>query len=323
MTRREFVQLLSANAATWPLVALAQQGTLRHIGVLGADATVWNAWTVAFVNRLRELGWIEGDTIDIEYRWAGASSNRVSDFTAEFLRQHVDVIVTYGSAAAVLKQATTTIPIVLAVAFDPVSAGLVTSLAQPAGNVTGISIQQPELIGKRLELLREVIPQLRRLAIMANANYAPPMLEAERVRATAHALDLEAARLEIWRSEEIARAFEAIRSKADALYVVSDALLAANRTLITTLALSARLPTILSYGDYVESGGLMSYGPNYANLFRQAADMVDKILHGTNPGDIPVEQPSKFELVINLATARAIGLTVPSTVLSRAGRVIE
>jgi putative ABC transport system substrate-binding protein len=323
MTRREFVQLLSANAATWPLVALAQQGTLRHIGVLGADATVWNAWTVAFVNRLRELGWIEGDTIDIEYRWAGASSNRVSDFTAEFLRRHVDVIVTYGSAAAVLKQATTTIPIVLAVAFDPVSAGLVTSLAQPAGNVTGISIQQPELIGKRLELLREVIPQLRRLAIMANANYAPPMLEAERVRATAHALDLEAARLEIWRSEEIARTFEAIRSKADALYVVSDALLAANRTLITTLALSARLPTILSYGDYVESGGLMSYGPNYANLFRQAADMVDKILHGTNPGDIPVEQPSKFELVINLATARAIGLTVPSTVLSRADRVIE
>jgi putative ABC transport system substrate-binding protein len=323
MTRREFVQLLSANAATWPLVALAQQGTLRHIGVLGADATVWNAWTVAFVNRLRELGWIEGDTIDIEYRWAGASSNRVSDFTAEFLRRHVDVIVTYGSAAAVLKQATTTIPIVLAVAFDPVSAGLVTSLAQPAGNVTGISIQQPELIGKRLELLREVIPQLRRLAIMANANYAPPMLEAERVRATAHALDLEAARLEIWRSEEIARTFEAITSKADALYVVSDALLAANRTLITTLALSARLPTILSYGDYVESGGLMSYGPNYANLFRQAADMVDKILHGTNPGDIPVEQPSKFELVINLATARAIGLTVPSTVLSRADRVIE
>jgi putative ABC transport system substrate-binding protein len=323
MTRREFVQLLSANAATWPLVALAQQGTLRHIGVLGADATVWNAWTVAFVNRLRELGWIEGDTIDIEYRWAGASSNRVSDFTAEFLRRHVDVIVTYGSAAAVLKQATTTIPIVLAVAFDPVSAGLVTSLAQPAGNVTGISIQQPELIGKRLELLREVIPQLRRLAIMANANYAPPMLEAERVRATAHALDLEAARLEIWRSEEIARTFEAIRSKADALYVVSDALLAANRTLITTLALSARLPTILSYGDYVESGGLMSYGPNYANLFRQAADMVDKILHGTNPGDIPVEQPSKFELVINLETARAIGLTVPSTVLSRADRVIE
>jgi putative tryptophan/tyrosine transport system substrate-binding protein len=323
MERRELIKLLSATIAAWPLVAQAQQGTPRHIGVLGADATVWNSWTVAFVARLQELGWIEGDTIDIEYRWAGASSKRVSDFTAEFLRRHVDVIVTYGSAAAVLKQATTTIPIVLAVAFDPVSAGLVSSLAQPGGNITGLSIQQPELIGKRLELLREVIPQLRRLAILANANYAPPMLEAERVRATAHALDLEAARLEIWRSEEIVPAFEAIRGKADALYVVSDALIAANRTLLTTLALSARLPTILSYGDYVEAGGLMSYGPNYANLFRRAADMVDKILHGTKPGDIPVEQPSKFELVINLTTARAIGLTVPSTVLARADKVIE
>jgi putative ABC transport system substrate-binding protein len=323
MTRREFVELLSGTVAAWPLVAQAQQGTPRHIGVLGADATVWNAWTVAFVERLRELGWIEGDNIDIEYRWAGASSKRVSDFTAEFLRRHVDVIVTYGSAAAVLEQVTKTIPVVLAVAFDPVSAGLVPSLAQPAGNVTGISIQQPELIGKRLELLREVMPQLRRLAIMANAGYAAPALEAEKTKATAQALGLEAARLEIWRLEDIAPAFEAIGGKADALYVVSDALIAANRTLITTLALSARLPTILSYGDYVEAGGLMSYGPNYADLFRRAADMVDKILHGTKPGDIPVEQPSKFELVINLSTARAIGLTVPSTVLARADKVIE
>jgi putative tryptophan/tyrosine transport system substrate-binding protein len=323
MTRREFVNFLSGTVAAWPLVAQAQQGTPRHIGVLGADATIWNSWTVAFVDRLRELGWIEGVTVDIEYRWAGASSKRVSDFTTELVRRHVDVIVTYGSAAAVLKQATTTIPIVLAVAFDPVSAGLVSSLAQPGGNVTGMSIQQPDLVGKRLELLREVIPQLRRLAIMANANYAPPMLEAERVRVTAHTLDLEAARLEIWRSEEIAPAFEAIKGKADALYVVSDALIAANRTLIITLALSARLPTILSYRDYVEAGGFMSYGPNYAHLFRQAADMVDKILRGTKPGDIPVEQPNKFELVINLATARAIGLTVPSTVLARADEVIE
>jgi putative tryptophan/tyrosine transport system substrate-binding protein len=323
MTRREFVKLLPGTVATWPLVAQAQQGAPRHIGVLGADPTVWSSWTAAFVTRLQELGWVVGDTIDIEYRWAGGSSKRVSDFTAEFLQRHVDVIVTYGSAAAVLEQATTTIPIVLAVAFDPVSAGLVSSLARPGGNVTGMSIQQPDLVGKRLELLREVIPQLRRLAIMANANYAPPMLEAERVRATAHALDLEAARLEIWRSEEIAPAFEAISGKADALYVVSDALIAANRTLIVTLALSARLPTILSYRDYVEAGGLMSYGPNYADLFRRAAEMVDKILNGTKPSDIPIEQPSKFELVINLTTARAIGLTVPPTVLTRADEVIE
>jgi putative ABC transport system substrate-binding protein len=322
MTRREFVELLFGTVAAWPFVAHAQQGTPRHIGVLGADATVWNSWTVAFVARLRELGWVEGDTIDIDYRWAGGSSKRVSDFTGELLRRNVEVIVTYGSAAAVLQQVTTTIPIVLAVAFDPVSAGLVASLAQPGGNVTGVSIQQPELIGKRLELLREVIPQLHRLAIMANAGYAVPALEAEKTKATAQTLGLEAARLEIWRPQDIAPAFEAIRGKADALYVVSDAFIASNRTLITTLALSARLPTILSYGDYVEAGGLMSYGPNYANLFRQAADMVDKILHGTKPSDISVEQPSKFELVINLGTARAIGLTMPSTVLARADKVI-
>jgi putative tryptophan/tyrosine transport system substrate-binding protein len=241
----------------------------------------------------------------------------VSDFTAEFLRRNVDVIVTYLSAAAVVRQATTTIPIVLAVASDP-GAGLVASLARPGGNVTGISIQQSELISKRLELLGEVIPQLRRLVIIANAGYAMTVLEAKKAKAMAQALGLEAAGIEIWQSEDIAAGLEAIRGKADALYVVSDPLIAANRTLITTLALSARLPTMLSYGDYVAAGGLMSYGPNYANLFRQAADMVDKILRGTKPGDIPVEQPSKFELVINLETAKALGITVPDSLLATA-----
>src|ERR1700720_3797942 len=194
MTRREVVNFLSGTVVAWPLGAQAQQGTPRQIGVLGADPTVWSSWTVAFVARLRELGWIAGDTIDVEYRWAGGSSARVSDFTAEFLRRHVDVIVTYGGAAAVVKQATTTIPIVLAVASDSVSAGLVASLARPGGNVTGISIQQSELIGKRLDLLREVVPYLRRLAIMANAGYAVPALEAKEAKATAQALGLEAAR---------------------------------------------------------------------------------------------------------------------------------
>jgi putative ABC transport system substrate-binding protein len=317
MTRREFVKLLPGIIVAWPLIARAQQGTPRRIGVLGADATVWNSWTVAFVTRLRELGWITGDTIDVEYRWAGGSSKRVSDYTAEFLRRNVDVIVTYGAAAAVVRQVTTTTPIVLAVASDPGS-GLIASLARPDGNVTGISIQQSELIGKRLDLLREVVPHLRRLAIMGNAGYAMPVLEAQEAKAAAQALGLEAARLQIWRSEDIAPAFEAIRGKADALYVVSDPLIAANRTLINTLALSARLPTMLSYGDYVKAGGLMSYGPNYANLFRQAADMVDKILRGTKPGDIPVEQPSKFELVINPEIAKALGITVPQSLLANA-----
>jgi putative tryptophan/tyrosine transport system substrate-binding protein len=322
MERREFVKLLPGIVAAWPLVARAQQGTPRLIGVIGADATVWSSWTAAFVNRLRELGWIMGETIDVEYRWAGGSSRHVSHFTTEFLRRHVDVIVTYGGAAAVVKQATTTIPIVLAVASDP-GAGLIASLARPGGNVTGISIQQSELIGKRLDLLREVAPHLRRLVIIANAGYAMPVLEAQEAKATAQALGLEAARPEIWETEDIPPVFEAIRGKADALYVVSDALIAANRTLITKLALSARLPTMLSYGDYVAAGGLMSYGPNHANLFRLAADMVDKILRGTKPGDIPVEQPSKFELVINLETAKALGITVPESLLANADKVIS
>jgi putative ABC transport system substrate-binding protein len=323
MERREFITLLG-GAAAWPCMACAQEvAKQRHIGILGTDPTVWKPWAAAFVTHLRELGWTAGDNVAIEYRWTKGISERVSEIAAPFVRQNVDVIVTYGSAVTVLKQATTTIPIVFAVAFDPVRSGLVPSLAHPGGNVTGMSIQQPDLVSKRLELLCEVMPRLRRLAIMADAGYAEPMLEAENVRTTARARGLEAARQEIWRSEDIAPAFTALSGKAEALYVVSDALIAANRTRILTLARSAQLPTILSYGDYVEAGGLISYGPNFADLFRRAADMVDKILHGTSPGDIPVELPNKFELDINLKTAKALSLTIPEAVLARADEVIE
>jgi ABC-type uncharacterized transport system substrate-binding protein len=264
-----------------------------------------------------------GNTAAIEYRWAEGSSKRVSEIASEFLRQNVDVIVTYGSAVTVLKQVTAEIPIVFAVAFDPVRGGLVQSMARPGGNITGMSIEQPELVGKRLELLREALPQIRRLAVLADAGYAEPMLEADRVKSTAQALGLEAARLGIWGPQDIAGAFAVLRNKADALYVVSDALIAANRASIIRLALSERLPTILSYDDYVEAGGLMSYGPSYSDLFRRSADMVDTILHGTKPGDIPVEQPTKFDLAINLKTAKALGLSVPATLLARADEVIE
>src|SRR5215831_15684081 len=201
MERRQFIRGFCSGVVAWPLAAYAQQvSNPRRIGVLGADATIWSSWTVAFVTRLRELGWIAGDTIDVEYRWAGGSSRRVSDFAVELSRRHVDLIVTYGAAAAAVKQATTTIPIVLAVASDP-GGGLIASLARRDGNVTGISIQQSELIGKRLALLREVVPHLRRLVIVANAGYAMPVLEAQEAKATAQALGLEAARPEIWRSE--------------------------------------------------------------------------------------------------------------------------
>jgi putative tryptophan/tyrosine transport system substrate-binding protein len=324
MRRRDFITLVGGTAVAWPLAVWAQQPTkLPTIGVMGADAAVWSPWTAAFVERLRKLGWIENRTVAIEYRWSEGRPERVAEIAAEFVRLKVDVIVAPGSAVAALKQATTVIPIVFAVAVDPVGGGLVASLARPGGNVTGLSVQQPDLVGKRLELLREVIPQLRRLAIMVDAGYPDSVMEADSVQATARTLGLEVALLEIRRAEDIAPAFGALRVQADALYIVSDALVAANRTRIITLALGARLPTILSYRDYVQAGGLMSYGPNFPDLFRRAGDLVDKILHGTKPGDIPVEQPTKFDLVINLTTAKAIGLTIPEPFLLRADEVIE
>jgi putative tryptophan/tyrosine transport system substrate-binding protein len=324
MERRQFIRGLCSGVVAWPLAAYAQQvSNPRRIGVLGADATVWKPWMAALIARLRELSWIVGENIAIEYRWAEGRSWRVGEIADEFLRQDVDVIVTYGSAVPILKQATTTIPVVFAVAFDPVRDGLVQSLAHPGGNVTGTSIQQLDLVGKRLELLREAIPQLHRLAILVDAGYAEPMLEAERVKSMAQALGLEAARLGIWGSQDITPALEALKGKADALYVVSDALIAANRARIITSALDAHLPTILSYGDYVQAGGLMSYGPDFTDLFRRAAEMVDKILRGTKPSDIPVEQPTKFDFAVNVKTATALGLIIPPTLLTTADEVIQ
>jgi putative ABC transport system substrate-binding protein len=327
MERREFIKVVCGFVGAWPLAAEGQQpGNQRLIGVLGADATTWGPWTVALTARLRELGWSESDSLAIEYRWANGRSDRVSEFAAEFERRKVDVIVTYGIAATILRQTITTIPIVFAVAFDPVRSGLVQSLAHPAGNLTGVSIQQPDVVGKRLKLLRQAIPQLRKLGILADAGYAEPMLEADRVKSMAQASGLEAARIGVWRAEDIAPAFETLRNRADALYVVSffsDALIAINRTRIVTLALSARLPTMMSYDDYVEAGALMSYGPDYPDLFRRAAEMVDKILRGTKPGDIPVEQPTKFEFAINFRTAATLGLTIPQTFLETVDEILK
>ena len=324
MRRRDFIKVIAGSAAARPLAARAQQtGKLPTVGILGASSSVWGPWIAAFIGRLRELNWVEGRTITFEYRWDEARPERVREYAAELVRQNVDVIVTYGNAVPLLKQATTTIPIVFAISFDPVRGGLVQSFARPGGNVTGVSPQQLDLVGKRLELLRGVIPQLRRLAIMADADYPESALEVGEAQAVARALGLEITPLEIRRTEDIAPAFETLKSQTDALYVVSDALMAASRTRIITFALSARLPTIFSYRDYVKAGGLMSYGPDFTDLFRHAADIVDKILHGTKPGDVPVEQPTKFEFVLNLTTAKALGLTIPASFLSLADDLIE
>jgi putative ABC transport system substrate-binding protein len=324
MRRREFITLLGGAAVAWPLAARAQQaGKLPTIGFLGTDAAGWRPWHDAFVGRLRELGRIEGRTVAIEYGWSEGRPERAAEIAAEFVRLKVDVIVTAGPGVAASKQATAVIPIVFAIATDPIGAGLVASLARPGGNVTGLSAQQSDLAGKRLELLREVVPRLRRLAIMGNVGFPETVLEMGEVQAAARMLGLEVAPLEIRRAEDIAPAFAALNAQADALYVVTDALIGANRTRIITFALGTRLPTIFGTRDYVQAGALMSYGPNFPDLFRRAAELADKILRGTKPADIPVEQPTKIELIINLKTAKALGLAIPPTLIARADEVIE
>jgi putative ABC transport system substrate-binding protein len=324
LKRRDFIVRLG-GAATWALAARAQQSAkLPTIGFLGANtAATMRQWTDVFVQRLRELGWIEDRTVTIEYRWAEGRSERYAEIAAEFVRLKVDIIVTMGAAVVAAKQATSVIPIVFAVANDPVGIGLVASLARPGGNVTGLSNQTTDLARKRLELLCEVIPGLRRLAILANFGYPASVLEMREVAATARALGLEVATPEIRRAEDIAPAFDGLKGQADALSVITDPLMVTNRLRINILALGARLPTIYPAREYVESGGLISIGPNYPHLFRRAAEFVDKILRGAKPADLPVEQPTKFDLVINLITAKALGLTVPPTLLARADDVIE
>jgi putative ABC transport system substrate-binding protein len=328
MKRRDFLALLASavTSCAWPLAARAQQpAKLPTIGFLGAGTPLaWSQWIAAFVRRLPELGWIEGSNVAIEVRWGEGRSERFAEIAAEFVQLKVDVIVTGGTAPVIAaKNATSVIPIVFAAAGDPVATGLVASLARPGGNVTGLSIQHTDLGGKRLGLLREVVPGLRRLAIMANASAPNALLEMGEVQAAARTLGLEVATFDIRRAEDIAPAFEALKGRADALYLVTDPLVSSHRIRINTLALDARLPTASGLRDYVEDGGLMSYGANLPGAFRRAADFVDKILRGAKPADIPVEQPTKFDFVVNLTTAKALGLTVSSSVLARADELIE
>jgi ABC-type uncharacterized transport system substrate-binding protein len=321
MKRREFITVIG-SAIAWPYAARAQQaGNLPTIGYLGDDALSWSPWTARFVERLRELGWSDGQNISIEYRWSKGRPERIGEIAAEFVRQNVNVIVTYGGAVTGLRQATAVIPIVFAIAVDPVGSGIVASLSHPGGNVTGLSVEQSDIAGKRLELLREIVPGLRRLAIMFDGGYPAALRENNETQAAARIFRLDVVPHAIRRAEDIAPAFEAIKSQA--IYVAVDALVNANREQIARSALSARLPTIFNESGCVEVGGLMSYGPNFSDQFRRTAEIVDKILRGTKPGDIPVEQPTKFEMFINLKIAKALGLTVRQTLLATADKVIE
>jgi putative tryptophan/tyrosine transport system substrate-binding protein len=327
-TRRQLITLLGGAAAVWPIAARAQQpNRVAKIGFLGAS---WASPSdegqrlAAFVQRLRELGWIEGRTVAFEYRWAEGRAERFNEIAREFVQLKVDVIVTYSTPAVLaVKQATSLIPIVFAGAGDPIGTGLVASLALPGGNATGVSLQTTDIAGKRLELLRELVPDLTRLGIMANVDSPNSVLEMSEARAAAHTLSMNIVPLEVRRGQEIAPAFEALKGRAEALYVVLDPIMNAHRVCISILAVGARLPTVVPFRAFVEAGGLMSYGPNQPYVFRRAADYVDKILRGAKPGDIPVEQPTKFDFIINLTTAKALGLEIPPTLLARADEVIE
>jgi putative ABC transport system substrate-binding protein len=326
MRRRDFITLLGSAAAAWPVAARAQQQPkLPIIGLLGANTpSTGGQWVAAFVQRLDELGWQQGRNVVIDYRWAEGRHDRAVEIASEFVQRKVDVIVTYGTPTArTVKQLTAVIPIVFATAGDPIGTGLVPDLAHPGGNITGLSNEQTDTASKRVQLLKEVIPALRRLAILANVGSPNAVLDMSEAAAAAQSFDLEVVKSEIRVPEDIALKLDALKGRAEALYVCTDPLLTSNRTQIGNLALGARLPTMNGYREYVEAGGLMSYGPNFIQLFARAAEHVDKILRGTRAGDIPVEQPTKFDLAINLKTARALGLNIPESFLARADEVFE
>ena len=326
MRRREFVALVGGAAVGWPLAARAQQpAKLPTIGYLGSNvASVDSRRLPGFVQRLRELGWVEGRTIAIQYRWAEGRNERFAEIAAEFVRLSVNVIVTNATApTAAAKQATSVIPIVFAAAADPVATGLVASLGHPGGNVTGLSMQGTDTTSKRLELLREVVPHLRRLAVLGNGGSPNVALEIGEVQAAARTLGIVVVTFDIRRAEDIAPALEALKERSEALYLCLDPLMTTNRVRIITLAQRAKLATMYSLREFVEAGGLMSYGPDIPDQYRRAADFVDKILRGAKPADIPIEQPTKFDLVINMTTAKALGIAVPPTLVARADEVIE
>jgi putative tryptophan/tyrosine transport system substrate-binding protein len=323
--RREFVAVLGTTAA-WPLVAHAQQGgKLPIIGFLGSgDASTQTQWLAAFTQRLGEIGWIDGRTVKIEVRWAEGRNDRSAEITAKFVALKVDVIVTTGTpATAAAKHATANIPIVFVAVADPVDNGLVANLARPGGNLTGLSNLVGEVAAKRLELLHEAMPDLRRVAIMGNADNPGAVLEMRGAQGAAAKLGLEAVMSEIRRAEDIEPSFEALQGRVEAVWVAVDGLTIVNHNRINTFALVARLPTSQGIRELIDPGGMMSYGPNNFDLYRRAADVVDKILHGANPADIPVEQPTKFDLVVNLTTAKALGLKIPEPFLLLANEVIE
>jgi putative tryptophan/tyrosine transport system substrate-binding protein len=326
MRRRDFIALVGGVTAVWPLAAHAKVSPkVPTVGFLGPSTpSVASGRIAAFEERLKELGWIGGRNVIIEYRWADGKPERYEPVAGELVRLNVDVIVTWGTETALAaKRQTSVIPIVFTIVGDPVGSGLVSSLRRPGGNITGLSTQHPDAAEKRIELLRMMVPNCRRLAILGNYGNPGPLSEMRESKAAALKIGMEVIELDVRRLDDIAPAFARIENLADTLLIASDAFLTTNRDKINSLALDARLPTMQGYREAVVAGGLMSYAPNYLELFRGAAKYVDKILHGTKPADIPVEQPTKFDLVINRKTAKVLGLSIPDKLIALADEVIE
>jgi putative ABC transport system substrate-binding protein len=327
MERRGFIEVIAGGLLAAPLTADAQQAAkVPRIGFLGNSTAALEANLVGpFREGLRELGYVEGRNILIEYRWAEGKNERLPALIAELIALKVDVIVTAGTPAALaVKKATTSIPLVMAAVGDPIGVGLVASLARPGGNVTGLSAIAPELEGKRLELLREVVPKLSHIAVLWNPDnpFQPGSLK--ETRAAAQVLGIKVQLLGVRTAEDFPAAFAAIlKERPDALLVLADRIFLHNRARIVDFEAKRRLPGMYPYRELVEAGGLMSFGPSYADMHRRAATYVDKILKGAKPADLPVEQPTKFDLVINLKTAKALGLTIPPSLLGRADEVIQ
>ena len=319
--------LLSFLVSASSQIAYAQQPKkVLRIGFLGATSpSIESTRIEAFRQGMRELGYVEGKNIAIEWRWAEGKFDRLPDLAAELVRLDVDVIVTGGSTSTgAAKQVTTTIPIVMAQVNDPVGSGFVASLARPGGNMTGLSTLAPELSGKRLELLKEVVPKLSRVAVFGDSTTPGNAQALRETEPAAKAFKVPLQYLDVLGAKDIESAFrEASKGRADAVLVLGAPILISQRKQIADLAVKNRFPGMYPSSEFVESGGLMSYGVSVVDLYRRTARHVDKILKGRKPADLPVEQPTKFELVINLKAAKQIGLTIPPNVLARADRVIR
>jgi putative ABC transport system substrate-binding protein len=326
MRRRRFLGLTAGAVALRPLAGAAQQPTIPLIGFLGNSTPDLEAKLVtSFRDGLRNLGYEESRNIRIEYRWAQGQYERLPQLIAELIAAKVAIIVTAGTPASLaVKKATTSIPLVMVAVGDPVGTGLVASIAHPGGNATGLTSISPELEGKRLQLIKEIIPTVSRVAVFWNPANAYQIANEKEVRAAAAMLQIPVLPVAVRTAEELDGAFATILAeRADAVLVLADRVFLHNRERIVGFLVSNRLPAMNAYRELVEAGGMMSFGPSYSVMHRQAATYVDKILRGAKPADLPVEQPAKFEFVLNLKSAAALGLTVPPSILLRADEVIE